>query len=249
VHLWINFPKLLQGIVPKTNKMNFLSHFYFERHHPYPERVLGVLLPDLLKNANKDLNIHPSRLAVDTFIHPQVAPIYEGWLRHIHTDRVFHNLPFFFEHTHALKLALQPLLVSTPIRPSFLSHIGLELLLDHLLIIDRLVDVEDFYDALEKVDPAAIRRFLQLSGVDDPQFFFHYFQGFMRHRYVASYVDLDQVVYALIQICKRVWSVDKDMLDWKAFKNVLEDYANILKPQYIKVFQEIDASFVKASPY
>jgi hypothetical protein len=42
--------------------MNFLSHFYFDRHSEDPHLVLGAVLPDLVKNARKDWNLHPERM-------------------------------------------------------------------------------------------------------------------------------------------------------------------------------------------
>lgn len=41
--------------------MNFLSHYYFERYTGHSERVLGGLLPDLLKNVDKGYNFQPQR--------------------------------------------------------------------------------------------------------------------------------------------------------------------------------------------
>ena len=35
--------------------MNFLSHFYFDRNTTDPHQVIGMVLPDLLKNANKEI--------------------------------------------------------------------------------------------------------------------------------------------------------------------------------------------------
>jgi acyl carrier protein phosphodiesterase len=228
--------------------MNFLSHFYFERHQPSPERVLGVLLPDLLKNADKQINLHPGRLPVESFHHPKINLIWEGWMRHVFADKVFHNLPFFFEHTHALKLKLQPLLIDTPIRPSFLSHIGLELLLDHLLLSEQDVQAEALYDALEKVDQTALDRFLRLCGIKNTQFFFDYMKNFMRHRYVSSYRDLDQVAYALIQICKRLWKFDPDQIEMEKLTIVLEQYAETLRPHYRLVFREMETAFLRGAP-
>jgi hypothetical protein len=43
--------------------MNFLSHFYFDRHCDDPHLVLGAVLPDLVKNARKDWNLQPERKA------------------------------------------------------------------------------------------------------------------------------------------------------------------------------------------
>ena len=119
--------------------MNFLSHFYFERFSRNPELVVGSVLPDLLKHARRGAQIHPRKYPERFTDHPKILSIYTGWQRHIETDRIFHTTDFFYQHAHGLKERLAPIVVNTPIRPSFFSHIALELLLDHLLLVDGRV--------------------------------------------------------------------------------------------------------------
>ena len=42
-----------------TDTMNFLSHYYFDRTETNCYHILGTVLPDLLKNADKTIVLHP----------------------------------------------------------------------------------------------------------------------------------------------------------------------------------------------
>ncbi|HEY0176723.1 MAG TPA: hypothetical protein VGC08_10115 [Pedobacter sp.] len=67
--------------------MNFLSHFYFERQNPDDYIVMGVLLPDLIKNADKDWNLNPQKNEYLYRDVPEYVAILEGWKRHLEVDR------------------------------------------------------------------------------------------------------------------------------------------------------------------
>jgi len=71
--------------------MNFLSHFYFERFATNPERIVGGLLPDLLKNADKSFMLKPRQYEDELLNNPLLEQMYIGWNRHIEVDRLFHT--------------------------------------------------------------------------------------------------------------------------------------------------------------
>ncbi len=80
--------------------MNFLSHYYFDRDDTNCYHILGIVLPDLLKNADKTIVLHPEKMH-----HPNdaVNSIVTGWNKHLEVDRYFHSSDFFIEHSHELK--------------------------------------------------------------------------------------------------------------------------------------------------
>lgn len=221
--------------------MNFLSHFYFERSSRNPELIIGCVLPDLLKNAQRTAQVHPRKYP-DRFVdHPKLYSIYNGWQRHVETDRIFHTMDFFYRHTHDLKQMLAPIIADTPIRASFFSHIALELLLDHLLLQDGRVHERDFYEYLAMADREAIERFLARCGVEDTGTFFRFFNTFLRSQYVGSYRYFDQIVFALGEICRRLWPVKLAGTQQRDIAEILEDYAQELAPHYIGIFGEIQS--------
>ena len=219
--------------------MNFLSHYYFDRYTTDPNLVVGIVLPDLVKNAKKDWNLHPEK---PEYIYPDfesVQSIRKGWGRHILVDKYFHSSAFFAEHTHKLKVALLPVLENSPVRPSFLAHITLELLLDSLLITEEVLDAHSFYDHLKNVEIEGLGSFLSTNRLDDLPKFFHFLNEFIKADYLHSYREPRSVVYALNRICMRLW---KDPLT-AAQKNelilILIDYKTSLEPVYLKIFEEI----------
>lgn len=219
--------------------MNFLAHYYFHRYSHDPELILGCVLPDFLKNADKSIRLQPERYELNFLNNPKLESLYAGWKHHVETDRVFHNLPFFYEHTQALRLKLAPVVEDYPIRASFLSHIALELLLDHLLLIDGVLHEDHFYRDLSAVDRSAVRRFLEICEMPDTDTFFRFLDHFIEVRYLGSYRDLTQVAYALIQICRRIWPLGPQPVLQSKISEQLELYREILRPEYKLVFETI----------
>lgn len=192
----------------KNDVMNFLSHFYFERFATTPERVVGSLLPDLLKNADKNFVLRPNNFEDKLRVNPLHLDLLKGWNGHVEVDRLFHNSDYFFHHTHEIKESVRDELAGLPIRPSFFAHIALELLLDHLLIVDKAISIPKFYSALEKVDRGSLKSFLAISELKDMAKFDTFFDRFQSSQYLYEYADMKQLTRALFQICKRLWSFD-----------------------------------------
>ncbi|WP_257666219.1 hypothetical protein [Parapedobacter tibetensis] len=221
--------------------MNFLSHYYFERYSHDPELVLGSVLPDLIKNADRNINVLPHKYEDRFGNNPKLQSIYRGWVRHIEADRYFHNSTFFYSHTHELKAVLAPIVESTAIRPSFLSHIALELLLDHLLLHNNWVHESDFYEYLAAADRDMTDRFLKLCDVKDTLFFFTYFNSFMRAQYVGSYRTFDQITFAMINICRRLWVVELTAKQKEQITTAITAYVKELAGNFHHIFDEIRA--------
>src|SRR3954469_203056 len=99
--------------------MNFLSHHYFDSATNNCYFTLGTVLPDLLKNADKSLVLHPEKL---THTNPAVNAIIEGWNKHLLVDKYFHSSAFFLTHSHDLKKLLTPAIAGSPVKPFFLGH-------------------------------------------------------------------------------------------------------------------------------
>ena len=68
--------------------MNFLSHYYFDRDTTNCYHTLGTVLPDLLKNADKTILLHPEKLHHSD---PEISDMIAGWKKHVKVDRYFHK--------------------------------------------------------------------------------------------------------------------------------------------------------------
>lgn len=215
--------------------MNFLSHFYFERFAVAPERVVGGVLPDLLKNVDKSYVFHPQKFEEPLFGHPLSRELSEGWYRHVEVDKIFHSSEFFLDHCHLLRRQIDPVLRDLPIRGTFMSHIAIELLLDHLLIDHQLVNAQRFYEHLEQVNRTILKQYLQTIGLEDTEVFFSFFDKFIAWRYIFDYRHADQLSKPLFNICRRLWDFQVDEKTHLDLGMVLQRY----KQDHLGEFKEI----------
>src|SRR5690606_36062394 len=116
----------------------------------------------MVKNYRKDWNLHPSRFRERYEKENALFSIYRGWELHMEADRYFHSSEFFRKHSSALRKEIASFITELPFRPFFLAHVGLELLLDSLLIVHKKVDTRDFYLHLSGCSPPVAARFIAL---------------------------------------------------------------------------------------
>lgn len=220
--------------------MNFLSHFYFERINTDENSVIGVVLPDFVKNAQKDSNLYPLKEKHLFETDPHQHAILKGWERHLEVDRIFHSSEFFKTQTNALKQMILPILEDSPVKPFFLAHIGLELVLDHLLTIQGKVNIDTFYNHLTKSDKQAVNDFLQNCGVEDTTVFFKFLTSFISSRYLFSYQKIENISYALNRICMRLWQNPFTDNQLSLLTEKLEIFKNEITPSYMIIFHDIE---------
>lgn len=224
--------------------MNFLSHFYFDKHSDNPDLVLGTVLPDLVKNARKDWNLHPEKNA-GLFKTSIENSILEGWKRHLAVDRHFHNSDFFIEHTGEIRKAIAPALKDSVVRPSFLAHISLELMLDSTLLTENHIQAEDLYSHLRQSDRQALNRFLELNNIGDTSHFFNFFDKFIAENYLNSYRESHNIMYALNRICMRIWKDPLNESQIRELSVILNDYHGNLTSCYMSIYDDISEELNK----
>jgi hypothetical protein len=217
--------------------MNFLSHYYFDRDITDCYFVLGTVLPDLLKNADKTIILHPEKLQ-----HPNlhVTSLVNGWNKHLDVDRYFHSSDFFVEHAHQLKKLLAPAIEGSPVKPFFLGHIAVELIIDNLLLTTGKIEVNDFYAHLAGCDNTIIEEFLTAAGLKDTTCFFRFYEGFKKDGYLHTYSETAQITYALKRICMRIWADPFTPQHEARMNEVLIAYRQLLLPEFMMIFQEIE---------
>jgi hypothetical protein len=217
--------------------MNFLSHYYFDRDTPDCYFVLGTVLPDLLKNADKTVVLHPQKL-----VHPDpnINAIIGGWNKHLLVDKHFHSADFFLTHSHKLKNLLAPVITQSPVKPFFLGHIAIELLLDNLLITRNKINVNAFYEHLDRCEEEVIRRFLFFAGMENPDVFFKFYEEFKRSRYLHTYINIGQITYALKRICMRVWRDSFTAQEETDMTELLLNYRIGLLPDFMSIYHELE---------
>lgn len=217
--------------------MNFLSHYYFDQGVTDCYHILGTVLPDLLKNADKTIVLHPEKLSHSN---SKVNSIINGWNKHLDVDRHFHSSEFFKTRSHQLKKLLLPAIECSPVKPFFLGHIAVELILDSLLITKNKIDVDDFYDHLHSCEDDVIREFFYAADLKECDFFFRYLEKFKTDRYLHTYADVSQVAYALKRICMRIWQNPFTPEQENKMAVILAGYNASLLPDYMLIFSEIE---------
>jgi len=225
--------------------MNFLSHFYFERQNPNDYMVMGVVLPDLIKNADKEWNLNPQK---DEYLYrdvPEYDAILTGWKRHLEVDRLLHNSDFFKEQTAILKQLILPVLQVGPVKPFFLAHIALELVLDHLLLTRNIVDAPHFYHQLNQANSPSLQGFLRLAKLPNQPKFDLFLNDFISSRYVLHYEKIESIAYSLNKICMRLWAnpFTKPQVDLLHHK--LEQFAAQLQDNFLPIFHQIEEELIK----
>ncbi|MBC8052123.1 MAG: hypothetical protein H7Y13_03590 [Sphingobacteriaceae bacterium] len=219
--------------------MNFLSHFYFDRYTPDPHQVIGMVLPDLLKNAKKDWNIRPDKHE-DKYQTPALKNLYTGWKRHIEVDKYFHCSDFFLQHTSNLRIAISPFLTSSAAKPFFVAHIALELMLDSLLLTEIALDTTAFYLHLKNTDKLELESFFQINNLTDTGIFFKFLDEFIEAKYLNSYSNPGEIVYALNRICMRIWENPFNETQKLQLTAVLVNYQEKLQNEFMVIFEEIE---------
>ncbi|MFC1224923.1 hypothetical protein ACFE6N_14000 [Pedobacter sp. BG31] len=220
--------------------MNFLSHYYFDRTSDDAYVVMGTVLPDLIKNASKEANLYPQKNEFLFKGNPDEESLLLGWKRHLAVDLLFHSSAFFLEKTTALKQLIKPIVEDTAVRPSFLAHIGLELLLDHLLVEQNLIQVNHFYHKLEKVKKESLSDFLEHCKIKDQEIFFDFLTKFISSKYLLSYQKLENISYALNRICMRVWPETLSERQLNLLTLELGIFKAVLQKDFMEIFEEIE---------
>jgi hypothetical protein len=233
---------------PIFKAMNFLSHFYFERQNSNDYMVLGVVLPDLIKNANKDWNLNPQKNEYLFRDVPEYAALLSGWKRHLEVDRIFHSSVFFKEQTTLLKQLILPVLHTGPVKPFFLAHIGLELILDHLLLTQQKVDAAHFYHQLAGAHTESLTGFLKYAGLPDQERFNNFLGKFISSEYLFSYEKIEHITYALNRICMRLWHNPFTDEQLNILTQKLGEFKQQLdKQNYLSIFNQIEEELSQQS--
>lgn len=218
--------------------MNFLSHYYFDKNNASPYQVLGALLPDLIKNANKKWNIFPEKQNNILFNNNHIH-IIKGWKKHLQVDKLFHSSAFFLHHQHQLKLELLPPLKKSVVKPFFFAHISIELLLDSLLLTNHLIRVDQLYHQLNQINEDELISFLEISKLEDIPKFLKFYDSFKAEKYLMAYGEAHKISYALKRICMRVWDNPLTQQQESQLTHILSQYRLKLSQDFIFIFAQI----------
>jgi hypothetical protein len=184
--------------------MNYFAHGRDFVDDPY--FLAGTAVPDWLSVVDRKVRARGQRAAPlcdDADV--RVAAIAGGIVQHHADDAWFHETRAFGElswrFTAAVRDALAP---DDTMRPSFLGHILVELLLDDALIRRDPERLERYYLALESVDSAIVEQVVNRIAAQATDRLAGFIALFCRERFLWDYVDDGKLMMRLNQVMSRV---------------------------------------------
>ncbi len=225
--------------------MNYLSHYFFDQENEDPYYILGIALPDLVKSHNRRWNLHPHKHQETLLLNEAHASMLKGWNRHMQVDHYFHESRFFIDTSHGITLKMREIpFENTLVKPFMIGHVGLELILDTLLLMNKKVDGNRFYEKLEQCDIQQIISFLEINEIPHQSEFKLFYERFCEIKYLLSYQNNESIVYALNRIqyrLSKVFLTDNDILLMNAS---IANIMHTLEKDYLTIFEAIQSQLI-----
>lgn len=184
--------------------MNYLAHSLNCLDDPY--EVAGAAVPDWLCLTRPRLRCRSRQAAPYVQCDGDATTsIARGVMRHHADDDWFHQTAAFGDLT--LELARQIRRITGDadgLRPSFLGHILVELLLDATLIEESSARAARYYGALAMIDPAQVAASVSEMTGGDGSALTGIITRFCELQFLYDYLDDERLVFRLNQVMRRV---------------------------------------------
>jgi len=218
--------------------MNYLSHFYYDRHEERPDFIVGSVFPDLVSGYSRKLKA-PFLDLQDASLLPQLHHLQEGINRHHFIDKKFHASDFFEDHTTIIKKELLALELEGVERYYyFYAHILLELLLDRVLHKRYDNMTARFYELFEQADfQTSILYFKERNLDEHIEGFKEFYDFFITKKFVYKYQDNRSLAKALNKVHLRVNPQEMLEVDLAKIAGAIEGMeANLMEVNFDKIF-------------
>ncbi|MEM6801720.1 MAG: hypothetical protein AAF696_09990 [Bacteroidota bacterium] len=228
--------------------MNFLSHYYLDRDLDNSWFFLGVSTPDLVSIFNRNVRLKKNKMPLIRETENTEAEIsfYNGCLRHIEVDGIFHSSEFFREETQRISKILTDAYLPEEIsRAFFVAHVAFELILDKILIQETPGLVESFYGHMEKHSldqQLQMTEWVARTKLPGYKGFLH---KFISRKYLSHYTDWDHVVYVLKKILMGVGVKPIEFLHDRKFIYLMEEYEEGLAERCFLGFSQLNGQLLK----
>jgi len=168
--------------------------------------LAGTALPDWLSVVNRRARVRSKLVAPHgESADPRTASLARGMLQHLHDDAWFHATPAFYELNAQLTAMVRSVLTpDDSLRPSFLGHILVEILLDAALIARQPELLDRYYQALEQVDSSAVQAAVNSMLVHPVERLDWFIGRFRDERFLCDYADDAKLWFRLNQVMRRV---------------------------------------------
>ncbi|NNC96034.1 MAG: hypothetical protein HKN92_10760 [Chitinophagales bacterium] len=218
--------------------MNYLSHYYIDKHIEEPYFTLGTVLPDLRKGFSKVYNKKFKRSSPEMQENSVFRHMHLGILRHYQVDAVFHNSKAFAENVEIIKRKMQDR-IPTLRRAYFAAHILYEMLLDRQIIKEEEHWADKFYKKLAQTETESISLFFQENDIGNDSVFIERFDNFLKFKYLYSYQDTETFIRAFSRVYLRGVGSKLEFETLDTLKMIVEDMDEILKLKWRNTFNHI----------
>lgn len=197
-------PAANDRVVRYAEAMNYFAHGRTFVTSPY--LLAGTAIPDWLSVVNRRVrarskSARPFLASKDQ----RVVALAAGIIRHHVDDDWFHRTRAFAELSWNFTVAIRDRLTPDDgLRPSFLGHILVELLLDDELIQNDPPMLDDYYAALDALDPDFVAWVVErISGKKVPNLA-RLIPRFSEERFLYDYAEDGKLLFRLNNVMQRV---------------------------------------------
>ncbi len=184
--------------------MNFFSHGITLLDRPY--ELTGAAVPDWLSFLDRRVRARRNlALPFVEDVDPQIAAVARGIVRHHEDDRTFHGCRAFVELNLQFTVAIRDRVApDESMRPGFVGHILVELMLDaqlHQMYPGRL---DRYYDALRSVEPGVVQAAVNRMATKQIDTLADLIPRFIQSGFLYDYTDDHRLLLRMNQVMKRV---------------------------------------------
>jgi hypothetical protein len=184
--------------------MNYFAHGRQFTSEPY--FLAGTAVPDWLNVVARHVKVrskHTKPFVEDA--DPRLAALARGIEQHHFDDGWFHETRAFAELLWQFTALIRDQLPADDgLRPRFLGHILVEILLDACLIEHVPKELEAYYEALLAVDSRWLEDAVGRMATSHPESLGDFIPLFIRERFLWDYLDDGKLCYRLNQVMRRV---------------------------------------------
>ena len=184
--------------------MNYFTHALNHLDRPY--FMAGTAIPDWLSVADRKVRLRPRQLDpwLDSSDEIQAA-VAGGAMRHLIDDEWFHSTRGFVEVTSELsQLFREQLGPDNQYHCGFMGHVGMELLLDGVLMEIYPERFEDYWKQLQTVDPIQIELNVNRMARLPTERLAWFIDLYRREQFLRGYANDRSLLHRLNQVLLRV---------------------------------------------
>ncbi|PQO48014.1 hypothetical protein [Blastopirellula marina] len=184
--------------------MNYFAHGRLFLDRPY--FLAGTAVPDWLNVVDRKMRARskgalPHCDADD----PVMAEVARGVVQHHQDDDWFHRTPAFGELSWRFTVLIRDGIgADDGLRPSFLGHILVELLLDSELAKRNPGLLSAYYEALGKIEPAKVETAVNAIATRTSDRLAWFIERFLEVRFLEDYAEDEKLTLRLNQVLQRV---------------------------------------------